>query len=406
MNETINTIEELINNVWKNDVVLSKETGKKFKDDASLESEHVIVIENKDGSYTFTRNNIENVDPVAMEHKYEMPDFADRVKCLLKQALDGKRSCNILLYGPMGTGKTEFVNEIAKEMGFAKVYHVNGVEEMGEDAFYGRLTCKIDPKTGNNYTPFEKGALYNAFIEGTEVDSNGDQILYDENGNVTNSPNGKPKVIGKPAIFFLDEFATIRPEVFLGVFNRAMEIPRNPGESRSIEITAENGKTVKSHPGMVMFFAGNTAGIGNCGKYEMSYTAQTNRMDASTLNRMSAKFKFGYNKKAEYNIIMSKLQDDLEADNLVKLRDNLRNLYREEKVETLFSTRNIVEICETASAYRNSLMNDWMTSAIKDTIFAGLPEMDVYAFNETIRSIYNVDLVNDDKEKQSNMDYI
>ena len=38
MNETINTIEELINNVWKNDVVLSKETGKKFKDDDSLQS--------------------------------------------------------------------------------------------------------------------------------------------------------------------------------------------------------------------------------------------------------------------------------------------------------------------------------------------------------------------------------
>ena len=62
-------------------------------------------------------------------------------------------------------------------------------------------------------------------------------------------------------------------------------------------------------------------------------------------------------------------------------------------METLFSTRNIVEICETAVAYREMKMERWVVDAIRDTIFNGLPEHDKAAFNETIRAIWGTDLM-------------
>lgn len=388
--------DEVVKSVWeKETVVISADE----LPECNFDAEGIIVHREGD-KVELTRKN--RVYTKSFKHEYRMPTFAGKVEALLQKALNGERSCNILLYGAMGTGKTEFVNEISKQMGFSKVYHVNGIEEMDESAFYGRFTVKIDQKTGTNYTPFEKGPLYRAFIEGTELDENGDQILYDKDGNVTKDPSGNPKVIGKPAIFFLDEFATIRPEVFLGVFNRALEIPRNPGESRSIEITAENGKTVKSHPGLVMFFAGNTNGNGNYGQFQGCYTAQTNRMDASTLNRMTAKYMFGYNRIAEQEIAETKLQDDMQVDNLLKLRDNSRRMYKDGKIETLFSTRNIIEIAECAKSYRDNKIKNWMTEAVKDCFYNGVSEQDKPAFNEIVRMIWNTDFMGADNQ---NMEY-
>ncbi|MBR4317080.1 MAG: AAA family ATPase [Alphaproteobacteria bacterium] len=392
------TANELIKNVWEQETVVIPANE---LPEANYDAEG-IILHREGNKVELTRKN--RVYTKSFKHEYRMPEFAGKVKALLQKSLNGERSCNLLFYGAMGTGKTEFVNEIAREMGFAKVYHVNGIEEMDESAFYGRFTVKIDPKTGNNYTPFEKGSLYRAFIEGTELDENGDQVLYDKDGNVTKDPSGNPKVIGKPAIFFLDEFATIRPEVFLGVFNRALEIPRNPGESRSIEITAENGKTVKSHPGLVMIFAGNTNGTGNCGEYQANYTAQTNRMDASTLNRMTAKYMFGYNRIAEQEIAEVKLQDDFQVDNLMKFRDTARRMFKDDgKVETLFSTRNVIEICECAKSYREGGIKNWMLEAVRDCFYNGLSEQDKPAFNEIARMVWGKDLVS---SQNADYDYI
>ena len=389
-------IQDIIKSVWNGETVeVTLEQYNTIPSDV-ISNEGIVVSFENDKALLSSKNRA----PVRprMGHKYEMPPFADNVRALLKRALDGVKSCNIMLYGPMGTGKTEFVNEIAREMGF-KVFHVTGVEEKGEDAFYGHMVCKIDKTIGQNYTPFEKGPLYRAFIEGTELDANGDQILYDEQGNVTTDPSGMPRVVGRPAIFFLDEFAALRPEVFLGVFNRALEIPRNG--SRSIEITAENGKTIKSHPSMVMFFAGNTSGVGNSGKYQFGYTAQSNRMDASTLNRMVARFEFGYNLKAEDAIARGALNNDLEADRLMAMAKSLRELYLNEKVETLFSTRNIVSITDAAQAYRAMGGGRWMVDAIRDSVFNGLPEGDKTAWNEVIRALWNVDLIQESIDAKS-----
>ena len=382
------TLDELVKKVWKGDVTLDEQESSKYIDDANskrLMEEGIIVV--RDGNkITFTRHNpvIKNV----VSHKYMMPAFADQVRSLVRQSINGDGMVNLICTGGMGTGKTEFVYEIAREFGL-KVFQVNGSEGLNMDDFFGTMAVGIDEKTQQNYTYFDKGPLYRAFIEGTKVDENGNQVL-DENGD--------PIVTGKPAVFFLDEFAAMLPEVFLGVFNRAMEIPRQNGKGRSIEIPRDNGRVVKSHPGMVMFLAGNTVGTGNGGRFQMGYTAQGNKMDESTRNRVTGFYKFGYNKEAEKSIALSMLNDDYEAERLMRFRDNARNMFRNEKVETLFTTRSIVATCEVARNFRKNGEKDWMANALCVAVLNGLPETDKVAFNEQIRLLWNVDFM----QKESN----
>ena len=377
------TLDELVRKVWKGDVVLDDNDAVKYIDDANgkrLMEEGIVVV--RDGSViTFTRHNpiVRNV----VSHKYRMPDFADQVRGLVRQSIDGDGMVNILLQGAMGTGKTEFVYEIAREFGL-KVFQVNGSEGLTMDDFFGTMAVGIDEKTQQNYTYFDKGPLYRAFIEGTKVDENGDQVL-DENGD--------PIVVGKPAVFFLDEFAAMLPEVFLGVFNRAMEIPRQSGKGRSIEVSRDNGRVVKSHPGMVMFLAGNTVGTGNGGRFQMGYTAQGNKMDESTRNRVTGFYRFGYNREAEKSGAVSILNDDYETERLMRFRDHARDMFRNEKVETLFTTRSIVATCEVARNFRRNGESDWMANALCVAVLNGLPETDKPAFNEQIRLIWGVDFM-------------
>ena len=377
------TLDELVRKVWKGDVVLDDNDAVKYIDDANgkrLMEEGIVVV--RDGSgITFTRHNpiVRNV----VSHKYRMPDFADQVRGLVRQSIDGDGMVNLLLQGAMGTGKTEFVYEIAREFGL-KVFQVNGSEGLTMDDFFGTMAVGIDEKTQQNYTYFDKGPLYRAFIEGTKVDENGDQVL-DENGD--------PIVVGKPAVFFLDEFAAMLPEVFLGVFNRAMEIPRQSGKGRSIEVSRDNGRVVKSHPGMVMFLAGNTVGTGNGGRFQMGYTAQGNKMDESTRNRVTGFYKFGYNREAEKSVAVSILNDDYETERLMRFRDHARDMFRNEKVETLFTTRSIVATCEVARNFRRNGESDWMANALCVAVLNGLPETDKPAFNEQIRLIWGVDFM-------------
>ena len=389
-NTTTMTLNELIAKVWKEDVTVPKKQAEDYLvNDDVLAKEGVVVIEGN-GTITFTKKNVAPRQTVA--HKYIMPDFADEVRCLIRKAMDGKGMCNLCLNGSAGTGKTEFVHELAREFG-VKVYQVNGSEGLTNADFYGTMSVGIDQNTKQNYTYFEKGPLYRAFIEGTKLDAEGNQVL---------DANGEPIVVGKPAFFFLDEFAAMLPEVFLGVFNRAMEIPREHGKGRSIEVTLDNGRVVKSHPSMVMFLAGNTVGTGNGGKYQMGYTAQGNKMDESTRNRITGFYQFGYSKKAEERVATSMLNDDYEVSRLLKFRDNVRNMFKTEKVETLFTTRSIVATCEVAGTFRDSKMKDWLANALRVAVLNGLPETDKPAFNEQIRMLWGVDFM---AKESRNIDY-
>ena len=388
--DVVLTLDELVKKVWKGDVILDKGDATQYISDENSNRlmEEGIVVVRDGGRITFTRHNpvIKNV----VSHKYRMPDFAEQVRSLVRQSVDGDGMVNLLLQGCAGTGKTEFVYEIAREFGL-KVFQVNGSEGLNMDDFFGTMAVGIDERTQQNYTYFDKGPLYRAFIEGTKVDGDGNQVL---------DGNGDPIVVGKPAVFFLDEFAAMLPEVFLGVFNRAMEIPRQNGKGRSIEIPRDNGRVVKSHPGMVMFLAGNTVGTGNGGRFQMGYTAQGNKMDESTRNRVTGFYKFGYNKETEKSIALSMLNDDYEAERLMRFRDNARNMFRNEKVETLFTTRSIVATCEVARNFRKNGERDWMANAICVAVLNGLPETDKVAFNEQIRLIWGVDFMQ--QESNSN----
>lgn len=315
------------------------------------------------------------------ERQYVMPYFADEVRDYFNAAVNYGEGGNLLFTGPAGTGKTEFVYAIAREFGM-KVFQINGSDGLVPADFIGQMTVKTEKsETGalSNFTAFEPGILYRAFVEGTKLDENGKQVL-DENGNAI--------PVGKPGVFFLDEFAAVLPQVLLGVFNRALEV--KDGVSRSLEIYGDGGECVKSHPGLIVIFAGNTAGNGCDSERLSGYSAQDNDMDESTLSRFSEPFEFGYNREAERAAALNILNDDREADRLLELRDRLRRVHRDGNCKRLFSTRHIVNICAAIRKHRRGGKPDVAVNVLRNT-FAGLPSDDKHAWNEAIRAVYGVD---------------
>ena len=336
----------------------------------------IVKIGDFHGNYKdFKKSPVQNFN-----RQYHFPEFIHEVECILQcgRNWENNRSVNLLLTGPHGVGKTEFVKEIAEQCGFSKVFHVNGREDMCTGDFLGEQTVEIDLKTLQNRITFRKGPLYNAFIEGTQLDENGNQIL-DENGN--------PIVTGKPGLFFLDEFAALLPGVFLSVFNRVMEIPRNAGASRSLEISMDGGRIVKSHPGFAMILSGKT--VGKCTESEstMGYTAQNNIMDDSTLNRITAIYQFDFNCSAEMEIIANAFQDERLAENFLDFVSTSRSLFKQSKITTLISTRTISNVMDIYTRLTRIYTHKMaLEAALKRSLFTGLREHEYQAWKELCRS--------------------
>lgn len=394
------TIKKIVERVWADGSFTVAKSDVEGLDLSAVVREGIISNEEGD-SVTFVRftESKPQVAPVTGGRPYVMPSFANEVFAIGRHCTTNFSSFNILLSGPAGCGKTEFVREFASQAGYERVFQINGRNDMSSTDFFGEKTIVIDRQSGQNHISFEKGILYQAFVEGTEVDGDGNQVLYDADGNI--SKDGEPRVVGKPGLFFLDEFAAVMPEVFLSVFNRAMEIPR-AGKSRSIEISADGGRIVKSHPGFAIFLAGNTVGHGTDDLSQMGYTAQNNQMDESTLNRITATYQFGYSLDAEKQIIGGNLCDDYQSQCLARLVADLRRLWQDNHVETLLSTRDIVKICELAKVFEGVDMNH-IPKAIYRSVFSGLRSREKSAWNESIRNIYGVDLLNDEVNKNKNV---
>ena len=393
---------EIIDRVWKDGSAIIDNPA--ALDDSALIREGIVRTELGNGKVAFTRLKKLEQPRAEAGHKYQMPSFADTAIALLKGGIEGRRSVNICLTGAAGTGKTEFVYEAAKRAGFAKVFQINGHIDLTARDFYGKSTVVVDEKTGQNYVTFEKGVLYRAFIEGTEVDANGNQVLYDANGNVTTGNDGQPRVVGKPGLFFLDEFAACDERVFLGVMNRAMEIKRDPSDCRTIEVAEDGGRIVKAHPGFAIVLSGNTVGTGNNGANQMGFTAQGNKMDESTLSRITEFFKFGYSKAAERAIAERYLGDDEDVDNLMLLRDKLRSLAKQGTCQRVFTTRHIVQICDCANSLKPST-RQYMKEALRHSVFEGLDEDDKQCWNEAIRFVYGWDYIAEDANSNAEYDY-
>lgn len=401
------SFEEVVKSAWEKEVTYSFEEVK----DVVMKKNELLkkgVLFRKAGkNVTFGRYDVfQKKIKEDVGHEYVMPSFTNEVLSLMKCIENPKyRSQNILLTGMAGCGKSEFVHEIAKKFG-VKCIQVNGREDMDSSDFLGDKTVVIDKVSNQNKIVFNKGPLYRAFIEGTELDEEGNQILYNDNGERVYDWTGKPKVIGKPAIFFLDEFATILPSVFLAVFNRAMEVPRNYGDNRSIEITADGGRVVKAHPGFMMFLAGNTVGKGTEEERQMGYTAQNNQMDDSTLDRITATYHFGYNLGAEEKIMYQKLKDDKSVEKLIAFRNEIRKQWKEGRVETLLTTRSLLQICEQSCLYEDYAKEKAIPLAIFRSVFTSLREREKAGWNETIRYKFGVNVQTEFENNDKNMWYV
>ena len=328
------------------------------------------------------------VNEQKISHSYIKPEFYDRIIMNLKCAKEPfkYRSKNILFVGSKGTGKTSCTEEIVKDAGFGRLYHQNGTAEMGVSDFVGSKTVLVDKSTAQNYITFSKGPLYLAMIHGTEVDSDGNQVLYDENGNV--SIDGEPKIVGEPGLYFLDEFEAIDPRVFLSVFNRVMEIPASPGKGRHLEISEDGGRVVKSHPGFAMILGGNLLGKGIEDDSQAGYTAQNNQHDDSTLDRINAVYEFGYNLEAEKSIAFIYLSDDELVDKVVTFVDKIRKQWEGGVVDSLFSTRNLVSLCDQINLYKNEPIANPVGQAFFECIYSFLRYRERKAWDITFEMVF------------------
>jgi len=322
----------------------------------------------------------------ASSHEAFMPDFTNEILSLFKCAKSWttEKSVNIRKVGPKGSFKTESTYIEAKEAGFERVFHMNGYADMDVSAFLGEKTVKVDPKTMQNFIVWQPGMLELSMTHGLEKDENGHAVL-DEKGNV--------KVIGAPAILFIDEYAAIPAAVSI-VLNRVMEIPKGPGLSRRIELPSDDGRVVRSHPGWCITLSGNTRGKGLDSEHEQGYTAQDIQQDDSLLDRITATFEYGYNLDAEKHIMMNKLGDDMLVSKFIQFVEKARKCYCEGTFQTLMSTRNVVSVCDVIRIYKNEKHEDPVGKALFRTLFSGLYDSEKPRWNEQINLIFGVDIMN------------
>jgi len=319
-------------------------------------------------------------------HEYIPPYFQDEIYSMFKVAVNhtSEKSVNVMFVGPHGSGKTEMVYFMSPKIGFDRVFQINGREDMDTASFLGDKTVVVDDKTMQNYVSYQRGVIEQAMTHGLEKDEN-DNVAVDEK-------TGKVKVVGKPALLFIDEYAAIEPTVNI-VLNRLLQIPNHPGQSRVIELDNDGGRKILSHPGFCVVLAGNTLGKGLNSELDQQYTAQDYQQDASTLDRISAVFEFGYNLDAEKKIVISKLGDDSLATKMLEFRNAIRNAYCKRSVETLLSTRLLIGVCDAIRMFKDSGINDAIGKALYRTFFNRVTETEKAAWNEQIKIIFNINII-------------
>jgi len=301
-------------------------------------------------------------------HSYVVPKIAnDFIKVLTDKA-----SHVVWLTGPTRCGKDMLVHYAGKSMG-RKVYQINCKGDMDSAVFFGEKTIVVDDASKQNKIVFQQGQVEQACREG-----------LDENG----------KEVGEPAILFITEAAAMPSRVAIGI-NRLLE---SDDASRTLVIDTDGGRIVRSHSGLRIVFASNTIGRGSTSMEASAYSAQTDALDISLLNRISVCFRMGYDKEVERHILEEKIGDDSIANLVLQFRDAIRKHIREGKLVSPFSTGHIVHI---ADMYR--VFGD-IGKAIYYVCFEFLMPEEKAIYNEQAHAILGKDLLL--KYTDANVDYM
>ena len=318
------------------------------------------------------------------KHTFEAPPFHEDVKRIMMDVVP----YNLWFYGPSATGKTRYTKYLAVEVGnelygeAMPVFQINGRADMDTNGFLGDRTIEIDEKSQQNKIVVKEGPVVKAMTCG--LDSNGEPTKK-------GSKNFVP-----PAILFVDEAAALPPHIAISL-NRLLETD-NP--RREVALDFDGGRVIHSHPGFRVICAANTIGRGIMSGSDALYTAQANALDISTLNRMTATFRFGYNRKAEEFIMREKIGDASKIESLIKLRDAIRTaIQKKERISTPFTTRDIVSICNLYRVWNN------LPKAIYYGVMTKLPPEEVAPYNDICRLICNSDIL-ETIAKTNDMDFM
>ena len=293
-----------------------------------------------------------------------MPYYPDKnVKRMLKWVKGGMRY--LYLAGRKGSGKTESVNWLAKEIVdfYNKKYETNEKEikvyksSGGDEVSISQIIGGDSLKDGEVY--FKDGPLLKAMKHGL---------------------NDEGEIIGPPAFYLIDEFAALDSRVALEM----NYILGNP--SPRIEYCYQDGKTILAHPDFKFFATGNTVGKGLSSK-ESQYTAQAGVMDYSTMTRFQAFFDMKYSLKAEESIMKAAGLDKVLIDNIQRFAEELRSQFEEEQINNDISTRDIKNICTLYSICGN------MGEAIYHSFFLQQHKEEQEIMNNLALGIFGKDIL-------------
>jgi len=302
---------------------------------------------------------IDNNDPFA---RYYPPSVVEDILTVL----ESPKTSNIWLFGPTQCGKSVSVDYVGYKLK-RKVDVVNCLGDMPSSHFFGRNTVVIDPVLKQNHIQFIKGIVEKSMTEG-----------LDENG----------KVIGNPGILFIDEASSMPPLVAIGL-NRTLQTNKN---ERDLILPEDGNRLVKSHPGWKTIFAGNTNGNGTSSIGSQIYAAQRRAMDASLMERMTMTFRFGYDRRAEQEIVNDGLEPNI-VERFLQFKQMIRGALLSGDLMTPFSTKRIIDICEAFKIYRNNMEASLaLAKAVYYTSFEKLMDEEKTKYNELFHPLFNLNL--------------
>ena len=333
--------------------------------DATLDEEELLEV-----APVIPANTNEKPHMKRSQHTYRPPVM---IKDIIDVLAD-EASHVVWFKGATGSGKTVAAHYIANALG-RKMFQMNCHYGMSPESFVGERTIVIDEKTGQNCIKYQEGVVVKAMQEGLDADGN---------------------EVGKPALLFIDEAGAMPPQIAI-LLNRLLE---SDDPRRTMTLEHDSGRVIRSHSGFRIILAANTCGRGANSMADAMYTAQTDALDISLLNRVAAVFRFGYDRKVEQSIVREKTGDDMVTVKILKFRDAIREAIKAGRLSTPFSTRHLVKISDMYRIFRD------IPKAIYLSVMEQLLPTEMALYNETIIAHFGKDQDVVRKFTADNVDYM